>query len=335
MGAKVVNDGTSIKPQRRTKRRLSENEITAELEKNSPSVENVKIPQEPPAKRQKPTTKEKDSATNTLQTVSDGLTSTPPLNNAEKENSDLRADDKTTELETLKRVPRNVKEMTEPIIKSDDNRIKEDSSKMTSKEVIPTVTSNDLSKVSLTEKSGNANPVNLENTSAIPKPTFINDKGTEKESSIIPGMNMGQKKESENPLVNGTNDVDLKTESNENKVSPNKLPTYTTMIKSALEEMNVIGGEGCSKLEILLYILRKFRPKGNINAITTKLIKVLEVGTKRGDFLSSISCPRVLKKIPEVKKEIIETVKKKEKPEKTKEKEKVKVKKIKTKKKKS
>merc|ERR1711915_733209 len=294
MGAKVVNDGTSIKPERRTKRRLSENEITAELEKNSPSVENVKIPQEPPAKRQRPTTKEKDSATNTLQTVSDALTSTPPSsqsNNAEKENSELRADNKITELEILKRVPRNVKEMTEPIIKSDDNRIKEDSSKMKSKEAIPTVTSNDLSKVSLKEKSGNANQVNLENTSAIRKPTFINDKRTEKESSIIPGMNNGQKKESENALVNGTNDVDLKTESNENKVSPNKLPTYTTMIKSALEEMNVIGGEGCSKLEILLYILRKFRPKGNINAITTKLIKVLEVGTKRGDFLSSISCP--------------------------------------------
>mgnify|MGYP001448703797 CR=1 FL=1 len=34
--------------------------------------------------------------------------------------------------------------------------------------------------------------------------------------------------------------------------SPNKLPTYATMIKKALEEMNVVGGEGCTKLEILL-----------------------------------------------------------------------------------
>lgn len=338
-GTSSVNDGKSIKPLRRTKRRLSENEITAELEKKSPSTENAKIPQEPAAKRQKQNIKEKDSETNTLQTVSDVLTSTPPSrqsSNPEKENSDLRADDKTSKLETLKKVSRNVKEMTEPIIKSDDNRKKEnsniiDSSKRESKEVIPTVTSNDLSKVSLTEKSGKGKQVNLENTSAIPKPTFINDKGTDGENSEIPGMNMGQKKESENVLVNGTNEVDLKTESNENKVSPNKLPTYTTMIKSALEEMNVIGGEGCSKLEILLYILRKFRPKGNINAITTKLIKVLEVGTKRGDFLSSISCPRVLKKVPEVKKDTGEIEKKKEKPEKAKEKEKIKVKKIKTK----
>ena len=80
------------------------------------------------------------------------------------------------------------------------------------------------------------------------------------------------------------------------KVSPSKLPTYTTMIRSALEEMNCDGGEGCTKLEILLYILRKFRPKGNVEQITSKLIKVLEVGTKRGDFLSSVSCPRVIKK---------------------------------------
>ena len=58
----------------------------------------------------------------------------------------------------------------------------------------------------------------------------------------------------------------------------------------------VLGGEGCTKLEILLYILRKFKPKGNVEQITTKLIEVLETGTKKGDFLSSVSCPRVLKK---------------------------------------
>ena len=99
-----------------------------------------------------------------------------------------------------------------------------------------------------------------------------------------------EKKEEAETLVSP-----VKSEPGE-KVSPSKLPTYTTMIKSALEEMNCDGGEGCTKLEILLYILRKFRPKGNVEQITSKLIKVLEAGTKRGDFLSSVSCPRVIKK---------------------------------------
>jgi len=74
--------------------------------------------------------------------------------------------------------------------------------------------------------------------------------------------------------------------------SPNKLPTYATMIKKALEDMNVVGGEGCTKLEILLYILRKFQPKGNVSMVSSKMIKVLEEGTKHGDFLSSVSLPR-------------------------------------------
>merc|ERR1711934_455592 len=74
--------------------------------------------------------------------------------------------------------------------------------------------------------------------------------------------------------------------------SPNKLPTYATMIKKALEEMNVVGGEGCTKLEILLYVLRKFQPKGNVSIVASKMIKVLEEGTKHGDFLSSVSLPR-------------------------------------------
>ena len=87
--------------------------------------------------------------------------------------------------------------------------------------------------------------------------------------------------------------------------SPSKVPTYTTMVRAALEDMNCVGGEGCTKLEILLYILRKFKPKGNVEQVTTKLIQVLETGTKRGDFLSSVSCPRVLKRDnnKEVKKE--------------------------------
>ena len=66
-----------------------------------------------------------------------------------------------------------------------------------------------------------------------------------------------------------------------------------------------VGGEGCTKPEILLYILPQFHPKGNVEQVTTKLIQVLETGTKRGDFLSSVSCPRVLKKENrEVKKEL-------------------------------
>jgi len=144
-----------------------------------------------------------------------------------------------------------------------------------------------------------------------------------KETISVPVFQEKIKKEEDdiNHTLNGTA---IKTEFNDNKISPNKLPTYTTMIKSALEEMNVTGGEGCSKLEILLYILRKFRPKGNVNTITTKLIKILENGTKKGDFLSSVSCPRVLKKAPEGKKETKDGEKKKEKV-------KEKVKKIKTK----
>eukprot|EP00092_Neocalanus_flemingeri_P011152 GFUD01012014.1.p1 GENE.GFUD01012014.1~~GFUD01012014.1.p1 ORF type:complete len:1088 (-),score=342.73 GFUD01012014.1:789-4052(-) len=131
-----------------------------------------------------------------------------------------------------------------------------------------------------------------------------------KQKIVVPILKEEVKEEVEEikPIMNGTT---VKTEFNDNKISPNKLPTYTTMIKSALEEMNVTGGEGCSKLEILLYILRKFRPKGNVNTITTKLIKILEVGTKRGDFLSSVSCPRVLKQAPEVRKEVKERDKKK------------------------
>merc|ERR1719219_1703673 len=68
------------------------------------------------------------------------------------------------------------------------------------------------------------------------------------------------------------------------------------MIKKALEDMNVVGGEGCTKLEILLYILRKFQPKGNVSVVASKMIKVLEEGTKHGDFLSSVSLPRKMVK---------------------------------------
>ena len=114
----------------------------------------------------------------------------------------------------------------------------------------------------------------------------------------------------EKPMTNGKLESLVKLEpDNDSPVSPvpspSKVPTYTTMVRAALEDMNCVGGEGCTKLEILLYILRKFKPKGNVEQVTTKLIQVLETGTKRGDFLSSVSCPRVLKKENrEVKKEL-------------------------------
>ena len=113
----------------------------------------------------------------------------------------------------------------------------------------------------------------------------------------------------EKPMTNGKLESPVKLEPDADcpvspVPSPSKVPTYTTMVRAALEDMNCVGGEGCTKLEILLYILRKFKPKGNVEQVTTKLIQVLETGTKRGDFLSSVSCPRVLKKEnKEVKKE--------------------------------
>jgi len=149
--------------------------------------------------------------------------------------------------------------------------------------------------------------------SEIPKPTFIEDEnGNNDQKAPLSNGDIEKDVGEIRPETNGENEATVKLEFNDNKVSPNKLPTYTTMIRSALEEMNVIGGEGCSKLEILLYILRKFRPKGNVNTITTKLIKVLEIGTKKGDFLSSVSCPRVLKKAVEEKKDAKDEDKKKE-----------------------
>ena len=94
----------------------------------------------------------------------------------------------------------------------------------------------------------------------------------------------------------------------ESPSSPSKLPTYATMIKAALGEMNVVGGEGCTKLELLLYILRKFHPRGNISVITKKMVTVLEQGTKHGDFLSSVSLPR---KIAKKDKAVVKTDQKK------------------------
>ena len=47
-------------------------------------------------------------------------------------------------------------------------------------------------------------------------------------------------------------------------------------------EMNRVGGEGCTKLEILLFVLRKYKPKENITHVTNKLLEVLELGIKKG-----------------------------------------------------
>jgi len=85
-------------------------------------------------------------------------------------------------------------------------------------------------------------------------------------------------------------------ENGEQRTSPSKLPPYTVMIKHALAEMNCVGGEGCTKLEILLFILRTYRPKDDIAHVTNKLIHTLDVGIKKGHLLSSASCtPRKLK----------------------------------------
>ncbi|XP_023341007.1 nascent polypeptide-associated complex subunit alpha, muscle-specific form-like isoform X2 [Eurytemora carolleeae] len=73
------------------------------------------------------------------------------------------------------------------------------------------------------------------------------------------------------------------------RTSPSK-PPYTAMIRQALLEMNRVGGEGCTKLEILLFVLRKYKPKENITHVTNKLLEVLELGIKKGLLLSSASC---------------------------------------------
>lgn len=66
----------------------------------------------------------------------------------------------------------------------------------------------------------------------------------------------------------------------------NRGPRYDTMVNKALEHLNT-RGEGCSKLEILVYILRKFQPSGDIVAINEKLGKALDVRVKKGTLLSN------------------------------------------------
>jgi len=82
----------------------------------------------------------------------------------------------------------------------------------------------------------------------------------------------------------------VKEEPRDDKTSPSKLPPYNVMIKHALTELNSVGGEGCTKLELLLFILRTYQPKDDIANVTNKLIQMLEVGIKKGMLLSSASC---------------------------------------------
>jgi len=327
-GDEEVKIISEMKPtQRRAKRKLSENGITAELEKSSPAPE--KKDQEPPFKRQRRSPRDENTSS-----------------------TNDKAPEPAVPTSTTRRAPKEEKENT------NTNKITENGvveapagarkTRKASKDDQPSVNpSNDLNKVPVTAKQNKESDENIKRIdnkelnnkkeltvieSEIPKPTFIEDEnGNNDKKAPMSNGDIEKDVDEIRPETNGENEATVKLEFNDNKVSPNKLPTYTTMIRSALEEMNVIGGEGCSKLEILLYILRKFRPKGNVNTITTKLIKVLEIGTKKGDFLSSVSCPRVLKKAVEEKKDAKDEDKKKEKEKKQKGKEKEKLKKIKTK----
>merc|ERR1712013_498822 len=293
---KIISE---IKPtQRRAKRKLSENGITAELEKSSPVPE--KKEQEPPFKRQRRIPRDENTSSNNSKAPEPVVPTSAARKTRKASKDDQPAINPSND---LNKVPMTAKQNKE----SDDN-IRIDNKELNKKKELTVI------------------------ESEIPKPTFIEDENGNNDAKVSMSNGDIEKEVDEiKPELNGENDETVKLEFNDNKVSPNKLPTYTTMIRSALEEMNVIGGEGCSKLEILLYILRKFRPKGNVNTITTKLIKVLEIGTKKGDFLSSVSCPRVLKKAVEEKKYSKDEDKKKEKEKKQKVKEKEKLKKIKTK----
>jgi len=324
---KIISE---IKPtQRRAKRKLSENGITAELEKSSPVPE--KKEQEPPFKRQRRIPRDENTSSNNSK-APEPVVPTSATRRAPKEEKENANTNKIS---------------VNGVVESKEATAAARKTRKASKDEQPAINpSNDLNKVPMTAKQNKESDDNIridnkelnkkkELTvieSEIPKPTFIGDENGNNDAKVSMSNGDIEKEVDEiKPELNGENDETVKLEFNDNKVSPNKLPTYTTMIRSALEEMNVIGGEGCSKLEILLYILRKFRPKGNVNTITTKLIKVLEIGTKKGDFLSSVSCPRVLKKAVEEKKYSKDEDKKKEKEKKQKVKEKEKLKKIKTK----
>ena len=98
-----------------------------------------------------------------------------------------------------------------------------------------------------------------------------------------------------------TNVQEVSLDEGENKIVSsvtneiiNKIPTYTVMAKRALKELNNIG-EGCSKLEILIFILKKYKPLDEITNINKKLGKVLESGVLKGTFLSNCKIKKSLK----------------------------------------
>jgi len=66
---------------------------------------------------------------------------------------------------------------------------------------------------------------------------------------------------------------------------------YDRMVNQALKHLNT-QGEGCSKLEILVFILRKFKPAEDIVAINEKLGKALEFRVKKGTLLSNEKAPK-------------------------------------------
>ena len=202
--------------------------------------------------------------------------------------------EKNKALSPRKRLPRDAKTTT-----SEEKAVKDDKSSPTNSNI----NSNGVGKRKVNAQEGETVVKKKKVTNKDPEdkvePPLVTEKITRKVTNSKP---------KEEQKTNGILESPVKQEpDNDSPVSPvsspSKVPTYTTMVRAALEDMNCVGGEGCTKLEILLYILRKFKPKGNVEAVTTKLIQVLETGTKRGDFLSSVSCPRVLKKESKVKKE--------------------------------
>ena len=74
-------------------------------------------------------------------------------------------------------------------------------------------------------------------------------------------------------------------------------PSMAAMVTEALARMD-LAGVGCTKLEILLYILRTFLPPGDISAVTSSMLEVLEQGTEQGSFLSTGVCGQNMQESP-------------------------------------
>jgi len=66
---------------------------------------------------------------------------------------------------------------------------------------------------------------------------------------------------------------------------------YDKMVQKALEHLNT-QGEGCSKLQILVYILKKYQPSEDIVVINNKLGKLLDKRVRKGTLLSNEKLPK-------------------------------------------